>query len=219
MEATSPRTIQTLYRMLYDFDRVADEHGLSYWVDAGTLLGAQRHGGIIPWDDDCDVAILYADRDRLRRLRPAFAARGYEMSSWWGGYKLCVCGREFPFLDVMLYKPDTARSARLVPHTKAAREHWPKQFFLRRQVFPLRRLPFGEFDVAVPRDGAAFLRRFYGRDWDVVKTKTWDHEHEEEVVDAPKTDLSTRDRLPAQPTALRRAFPKCKTSSPSVGHM
>lgn len=51
--------------LLQAFDRVCARYGLSYFAVSGTLLGAVRHGGFIPWDDDIDVAMLRPDYERL----------------------------------------------------------------------------------------------------------------------------------------------------------
>ncbi len=55
-------------RLLHEFDDLCRENDLEYWVAFGTLLGAVRHGGFIPWDDDTDLGMMRDDIDRLARL-------------------------------------------------------------------------------------------------------------------------------------------------------
>lgn len=54
--------------LLERFDAFAREHGLTYWLFWGTLLGAVRHKGLIPWDDDIDIAMPQQDYLRLIEL-------------------------------------------------------------------------------------------------------------------------------------------------------
>lgn len=51
--------------LLEAIDKVCKEHGIRYYIIAGTLLGAVRHKGFIPWDDDQDIALLRKDYDLL----------------------------------------------------------------------------------------------------------------------------------------------------------
>lgn len=65
------RLLQEGNAVLLDiFSRKCDEHNLRYWIDYGTLLGAIRHKGFIPWDDDLDVGMLRNDYDKLIELLP-----------------------------------------------------------------------------------------------------------------------------------------------------
>ena len=61
---------QALHKLLVEFDRVCRLLDIPYVLFAGTLLGAVRHQGFIPWDDDLDVMMLRADYDRFLSAAP-----------------------------------------------------------------------------------------------------------------------------------------------------
>lgn len=56
---------KVLLSMLKDFDAVCEKHGIRYMLFAGTALGAVRHSGFIPWDDDADVIMMRSDYERF----------------------------------------------------------------------------------------------------------------------------------------------------------
>ena len=51
--------------ILLEFDKVCKEHGLRYCICGGTMIGAVRHKGFIPWDDDLDVSMPRPDYEKL----------------------------------------------------------------------------------------------------------------------------------------------------------
>lgn len=55
-----------LYKEMLTFiDNVCKKYDLKWWLIGGSLLGAYRHGGFIPWDDDCDIALIRKDYDKF----------------------------------------------------------------------------------------------------------------------------------------------------------
>lgn len=54
--------------LLKKLSEICDKNGFTYWLQSGTLLGAVRHKGFVPWDDDTDCAMFRADIEKLRYL-------------------------------------------------------------------------------------------------------------------------------------------------------
>ena len=69
METYDPDVLKRLQRaeltLLLEVDRICKKHGIAYSLEGGTLLGAIRHKGFIPWDDDVDVAMLRPEYERF----------------------------------------------------------------------------------------------------------------------------------------------------------
>ena len=91
-----------LLEMLLEFDAFCKLHELKYFLAGGSTLGAVRHGGFIPWDDDIDLAMLRADFERLEEV---MAECGNEI----GLYKYSpVIGQIVPDAPIghLLYLPE-----------------------------------------------------------------------------------------------------------------
>ena len=74
-------------RLVMEVDRICQKHGLKWFAHAGTLLGAARHHGFIPWDDDVDIAMLRPDFDKFVEIAPHELKSNYFLDFWYN-YRL-----------------------------------------------------------------------------------------------------------------------------------
>lgn len=81
-EGSDLRKIQLrMLEMLKYIDNVCQAHGIKYWLSSGTCLGAIRHGGFIPWDDDVDIEMLTNDFERFKAVLSSDTDSGYVLQT------------------------------------------------------------------------------------------------------------------------------------------
>ena len=72
---------KTQFDILISVDRFCKAHGIRYFLAYGTLIGALRHGGYIPWDDDIDISMPRPDYERFIKLYNKEKDKGYYVVS------------------------------------------------------------------------------------------------------------------------------------------
>ena len=208
LKKTKPSIIKLLHQIMFDFNKIATKHELEYFAIGGTLLGAIRHGSVIPWDDDCDVGMLYKNKRKFLALESEFKKCGYKFVKTWFGYKVCFQNRKnnvgedysFPNLDVFLYR---RKDNLIIPSFKAVREIWEKEFYIEEQLFPLHEHKFASFTIKVPKEPKPYLDRLYGKDWNKIAYREYDHSRDEHI-ERIKVKLKKEDRFPAQPVNVNK---------------
>lgn len=134
--------------ILVAIDKVCRENGLTYFLDGGTCLGAVRHGGFIPWDDDIDVGMPKDDYDRFCALAASQLPEGFSLHTstntkgysalWAKVYKdntkfiddnnlEAGCDQGI-FADVFAYFPLDADERKAKKHLKIARNAQVKSY-------------------------------------------------------------------------------------------
>ena len=121
---------ETEVNTLKEFIRICDKYKLEYFVAFGTAIGAIRHQGFIPWDDDVDVIMLRADYMRFLEVAPAEVEGRYNL--FCASVQKCVQG----FFIQMSPKGSVFMTAH---NTK-----WPLHPGIKMDIFPYDAVPLDE---------------------------------------------------------------------------
>jgi len=159
----------TLYGMLNVVDKIFNDHKLKYAISAGTVLGKERHAGIIPWDDDVDLFMMEADEQALCNLKDELAAYDLAIIPCRIGYKIYYTkGRaikegslkyQYPFIDVAMAQE---RDGKIVYRDEHSRQTYAGEYYTRKEWNSLERVEFGPIQVNGLKDGLSFVKRCYG---------------------------------------------------------
>ena len=68
--------------MVKEFLRICEKHNLKYFMAGGTFLGADRHGGFIPWDDDVDIGMYRQDYDKFLEIAEQELSYPYKLHTY-----------------------------------------------------------------------------------------------------------------------------------------
>ncbi|CAM6000397.1 unnamed protein product [Sphagnum balticum] len=195
-----------------DMHEVLTFYSIAYWIDGGTLLGAVRHRGLIPWDDDLDVCILKRDEERLLLAFPLLYKMGYSAIKMPFGYKVYRTnapsierrGWSHPFFDIFIIE-QTDDILTYACHIGKPKRDGGSFFMKTAEVFPLKTYLFGPLAVKGPQDPTEYLQLWYGSDWNEVGYRDYDHSQEKSLKKI-KVFLTDDMRKPALPGPLEQNF-------------
>jgi hypothetical protein len=169
-------TYRILLEMLAFWTRVAEKHRIRWFAVAGTLLGAVRNQGIIPFDDDIDLGVPIDQHPKLARLSrleldPVY---GIFLTEGCGARVYQRNGAKTPAIDLFLMGLDDSdrRYVYAGPLVSAGKPTYflshtfAKEWVAVRDVHPsvLKWVPFENLRVPIPRHARTMLRRVYGSD-------------------------------------------------------
>ena len=187
-------------KALQEISFLLTKAGIPWWIDCGTCLGAYRYGGVIPWDEDIDIAVLEPDFDLVRRVLLQLDPQKYLVQDW--------SGRSNPQNFFKIYIRQTNRLIDIYhfaidPKTQMLRyilfcedsSVFPEWVKIRERrftvptpfstVFPLKKTLFDGVEVFLPQNPEAYLQRYYGENLDPVKTYDPSTGRYEKVLDHP----------------------------------
>jgi phosphorylcholine metabolism protein LicD/ribosomal protein S18 acetylase RimI-like enzyme len=207
---TDEKTILQLYQLMKDTHEVLQMHNIPYWIAAGTLLGAVRHQGIIPWDDDLDIRVDKELKNDFNELKQTFKQLGYAMIDRPNGYRICLQNKNeingqikihhYPFMDVCFYKQ---KGNNIYYNWNKIKQ--PRQdegvFIYANELFPLRLYKFGKFYVSGPNNPLPYLICCYGKE--CLNVASYGHSHfhfNGKNKNKGRIILTPKDTVPAMPT-------------------
>lgn len=169
------------YDLLKKVDRVFTEHQITYWATGGTLLGAIRSQGIIPWDDDMDICVLDSDEEKIIALQGELAKDGlglyyhkeknfYKIFNLNGAFIKNVKGTEafrpyrYPFVDIFIMTLAPRKEVEDIYVYKSSYFFWlfPDETFTYSQIQGIHRIPFGPSMIPVTSEAEEWCDRIYG---------------------------------------------------------
>lgn len=161
----------SLFSLMHGLESLLDlchRHGIDFWLDAGTLLGAVRHGNLVPWDYDVDLAMLSSGYARLLDL---FAQHGGRIGrltldrDYYGEPDTCcfICEDDNRDLGIDVVRYEVRGDVCRTLMSQALQDTYPFPYdHAAASVFPLREVLLLGSWAQVPRRAEAVLSAMYG---------------------------------------------------------
>jgi len=202
----SEKNSYNLYKLLYRVVRILEKNNITYWASGGTFLGAIRSKGIIKWDDDLDLCVLYKDRDRLKNVIDKENDIYLDLDSSLVN-KIKYKTESYPFIDIFFMVPESENGETVYKCAlKDARNEWKNEVYLEKELIPLKKTKFGAMEIAIPNEYMRYFLSNFGKNWN--KEGVISHNHKTGIIVYPKIQwkLLESDYEPATPFYYKKSF-------------
>lgn len=150
-------------QLLHEFDTLCQENNITYWLAFGTLLGAVRHAGFIPWDDDVDLGMMREDIERLASLVNVGESR-YRVTVVYDWYARCrqvrfsYADQSIPcFLDLFIFDWTSDLSREAYDLHRSIRQKMIEKMDEDKKLGFWKKTPY----LAMGEEGASLIQAYY----------------------------------------------------------
>jgi lipopolysaccharide cholinephosphotransferase len=154
-----------MLQILKEVHKICEKHEIQYFLTGGTLLGAIRHKGFIPWDDDLDIALLRSDYEKFIRIAEVELPREYFLQTF----------ATDPHYDLYHIPVKVRYNNSIFIEEKEERKKYHRGIYI--DVFPIDRAPQSDAKVKIqgcikktllvmklnPSKKDAYSLKFFGR--------------------------------------------------------
>jgi len=159
--------------LLKIFDNICKKANLEYWLNYGTLLGAVRHKGYVPWDDDIDVGMMQSDYDKLiealEKFSPSsdfYLEESFDKVHDKGFLKLKYKKCKHLFVDIFPYKK-TEKGITTINTTK--------EMYDEKIIFPISEIEYENMQFSAVNNANEYLKIIFGDYMQYPKKITMGH--------------------------------------------
>ena len=196
-----------LYKLLHEVVRLFEKNNITYWASGGTFLGAIRCKGIIKWDDDLDLCVLYKDKEKIKKIIERENSLLFDDSNTTLVDKIRYKTDKYPFVDIFFMVPELEYGQKVYKCAeKIARDTWKNERYLERELVPLRKTKFGAMEITIPNEYERYFLSYFGENWNKKGVISYDHKKEELIRPKIIWMLKASDYEPATPFYREESF-------------
>ena len=164
--------INGLLKALKVWMKLAKQYNIKWFALSGTLLGAIRQHGMIPFDDDIDLGVTIDDYQTLKQLTNIKFDDNYHLEPSDCGFRMFNNYVRFPFIDLFVMAKDPNDKSRMIYAGPFYRDQprfyvhdvFEKEWLPVKWINNLKTAKFEDMEIPVPNKSTEYLHRVYGKD-------------------------------------------------------